>query len=650
MMARRPKRDSSASWIANISARSGADAAQIEDILERRRIKASPAMPRPRRLTLKRIEFSGEKHGTVTEGPFKFEWSDLEPSLYGIFSDGNLKGKSSILHVARWLLRGEPATGLQQDVRSWIQKASLRFALNEAVYEVQLDEPDQGAGRLMQLVGTEWSEVARFGSAAEFKATMSSFFLRELGLDALPTWNDELGKEVVQDWAALSGALSMGPTFNSLLGEVAMSGLPTRLMQMYLGLPWVSTYCAARVAKSTLEREEADRTKRQEEAQREQMRRALELEAQLGKARQELAALPTFADYQTQHREASAALRAAHDDMRAVLQVLEAASTAQAHLNDAELADRRRVVEITDILAAGRVFRALDPKCCPRCDALVTEARRKREEESSACAMCGEPVNADDDGEAELAVAKETAAKSKAAAEAQRAHIKTAEATVARAEQHVRDCEAVLIKLEGVLNAGERRSELMFAVAGLEARLEEVRRPQTKPQSARTTELAIITEAVEECEARVKEVQDGLLTDVSSQIVHFARRFGMIQLSQATLKGNAVLEIVKGGKSTSFSKVTVGEQLRLKIATVLAILKSGEKRGIGRHPGLLLIDSPGAQELADDNLEDLMRELKAASKELRHLQVFVAAVASPPMLKHIDKDRLRRSEGDGWMW
>ena len=32
-------------------------------------------------------------------------------------------------------------------------------------------------------------------------------------------------------------------------------------------------------------------------------------------------------------------------------------------LEEAERLDRRRVVQITDIIAAGRVFRALDPKC-----------------------------------------------------------------------------------------------------------------------------------------------------------------------------------------------------------------------------------------------------------------------------------------------
>ena len=649
-MVRRPKRDGSASWIANIATRTGADEATVADVLERRRITASPSMTRPRRLTLRWIAFSGEKHGTLTEGAFDFAWPDLETGLYAILSDGNLKGKSSILHVARWLLRGSPADGFQPDVKAWIRKASMQFALNEATYEVRLDEPDQGHGALLQRVDEAWSEVARFASPAEFKSAMSEFFLRELGLDALPTWNDKLGEEVVQDWTAMSGGLSMGPRFDSLLGEVNMAGLPTRLMQMYLGLPWVSTYCAAHVARKVLEREENERKRRHEDAQREQMTRILELEGELRRARDELAALPAFADYQTRYGTATAALLKAQSEERTSQLAVEAAKAMLSQLEEAERLDRRRVVQITDIIAAGRVFRALDPKCCPRCDALVSEARRRKEEDANACAMCGETMHADDDGEAALAEAKETAARSRSALETHRASYREAERRATRAGAEVARCEVAVTALEGLLKAGDLRGELTLTIARLEARIEEIRRPVAPPPGNRAMEIAIISAAVEECDARIKERQDALLAEVSRQIVEYARRFGMLQLSEAKLKGNAHLDIVKGGKAMSFGAVTVGEKLRLKIATVLAILKSGERRGIGRHPGLLFIDSPGGEELADDNLEDLMRELKAVSVELEHLQVFVAAVASPPMLAHVDPERLLRKQGKDWMW
>ena len=288
------------------------------------------------------------------------------------------------------------------------------------------------------------------------------------------------------------------------------------------------------------------------------------------------------------------------------------------------------MVQITDIIAAGRIFRALDPKCCPRCDALVTEARRRKEEDANACAMCGETMHADDDGEAALAAAKKTAARSKSAVETHRALCREAERKATAASEEVARCEAAVTALEGLLKAGDRRGELTLAIARLEARIEEIRRPVARPPGNRAMEIAIVSAAAEECDARVKEKQEAVLAEVSRQIVDYARRFGMLQLSEAKLKGNAHLDIVKGGKAMTFGAVTVGEKLRLKIATVLAILKSGERRGIGRHPGLLFIDSPGAQELADDNLEDLMRELKAVSAELKHLQVFVAAIASPP--------------------
>ena len=66
-------------------------------------------------------------------------------------------------------------------------------------------------------------------------------------------------------------------------------------------------------------------------------------------------------------------------------------------------------------------------------------------------------------------------------------------------------------------------------------------------------------------------------------------------LEGARLKGNTHLDLVKGGVTVPFGEQTAGEKARLKIATTLALIKIAEQRGIGRHPGLLLIDSPGAR-------------------------------------------------------
>jgi hypothetical protein len=157
---------------------------------------------------------------------------------------------------------------------------------------------------------------------------------------------------------------------------------------------------------------------------------------------------------------------------------------------------------------------------------------------------------------------------------------------------------------------------------------------------------AIVTET----ENRVRAVRDDLLKDVSSRIVHYAQRFGMHTLTGATLKANAVLSLVKGGTNTSYSKVTEGEKLRLKVATILAMLEIGEQKGVGRHPGLLMIDSPGAQEVSQADLEALVSGLQSVAKDIPHCQIFVAGRSSEAITHHVPSANRREALDGGFLW
>lgn len=127
--------------------------------------------------------------------------------MYAVVSDANLKGKSSLFKIILWLLRGDPPSLLQADVRSWIHTASLRFSLDDRVFEVGLDTRDGMKGALVRLDSAGPAEVARFVGEAEFKAAMSSFFMSELALEPIASWREESGQAVMFDWSALSGVL-----------------------------------------------------------------------------------------------------------------------------------------------------------------------------------------------------------------------------------------------------------------------------------------------------------------------------------------------------------------------------------------------------------------------------------------------------------
>src|SRR5579884_1139802 len=122
-------------WLDVISMCGGWDISRVESVLATHHIIPAPVLASPRRLMLLEIAFSGVKDGVVDDGPFEFYWHGLGHGLWAMLTDRNLRGKSSIIEVVRWLLRGRPSSNLQDDVRRWIHRARLRFLLDDVHHE-----------------------------------------------------------------------------------------------------------------------------------------------------------------------------------------------------------------------------------------------------------------------------------------------------------------------------------------------------------------------------------------------------------------------------------------------------------------------------------------------------------------------------------
>ena len=105
-----------------------------------------------------------------------------------------------------------------------------------------------------------------------------------------------------------------------------------------------------------------------------------------------------------------------------------------------------------------------------------------------------------------------------------------------------------------------------------------------------------------------------------------------------------------GSTSTSYGAVSEGEKLRLKVATAIAIMSVGQRRGIGRHPGLLLIDSPAAQEVSAADLDALMAGLASITTKVSGLQVIMATKHLAEAAVHVDSAHTRNARLDGTMW
>tara|TARA_R110002072_G_scaffold28296_3_gene91061 strand:- start:3833 stop:5803 length:1971 start_codon:yes stop_codon:yes gene_type:complete len=645
-------------WIAAISERSEKTESEVIEVLGRHRIRATQALPKPRRLLLRKIRFAGERIGVANEGPFEFEWELGMPGVWCVTSENNLVGKSTVLEVAMWALRGVPR-GLQEDVRGWLREVEVSFDVDAVTHCVSFSlSSGKPVGRLVRHTPKTRRNVAVFDSAESFERAMGDFMLQTLGLEPLPSWQKfpraEDGRQVWHGWRAFSGALFVpDSSHEALLGELAIAGLPGRLLQMFVGMPWAQTVALAKGTQKLVAQMDRNQKRRaQEDAlAREQDLEQLQLEAEGARAR--LKALP---DTGTEIREmdlAVSSLRTIAVQCAEVERRIRESEKALAEAEDSRLADKKSLVDLREGRLAALFFHGLDPSHCPRCDESISQERRQGEQDTGQCSICTRPLGAIDLEASEdvLQEAEDRAKGSKKAVVEARAALNRHHDDL---EKRERRQELFRNQLEELRSKRSRASERWAAeleVAKLEGRLaeRESRVTQAEDSGSHESDLAILQAVVSESERLGKAASEEFLAHLDAEILRLATKFGIHALEKVRLDRGARLMIWKGGKKTSFSKVTKGERLRLRVATIIAMLRVSEELGVGRHPFLLFIDSPGAEEVKDVDAACLVGELQRLAGELR-LQVIVATARPDLLPAEIPDARIRRSGEDGRMW
>ncbi|MFM0500305.1 large ATP-binding protein [Paraburkholderia caffeinilytica] len=648
-------------WLQAIATRAEAEIFAVEGALSAHRIQPSPVLAQPRRLVLREIEFSGEKDGVANAGAFTFSWSALDHGLWAMLSEHNLRGKSSIIEIVRWMIRGRPSNNLQDDVRRWVHAVRLGFLLDSDQYEIVAKTQGEPIGSLCRIrapIATEGEPertvLADFSTDGEFEAVMADFFMRTFAMDPISSWRqgkEDEGQSVTHSWVAFSGAMFIGTNYDVLLGDMPVAtGLTSRLMQMYLGVPWVSTLAAAKTAHQLVEQAAQVSARKNEQGQKAINARIADISAQLSEKRAELAKIPSDEAVRNAISADTTELADVRRQERGMAEHAERAVAALRDLTAVYQEERRDLQTHMDAVSATAVFRRLEPKCCPRCDHTISKAKKALESSTHSCSVCGESITNSEDGEAIKVDLQERVAASEAAVTRASAKKEEAESELTALRRKIDLLQGRLESASKELDSAVRRQAAAVAVAVLEGRLEEASISPASQADDRSGELKILSAVVAETEARVKAVRDGLLTDVSARLVEYAKAFGMENLSEASLKGNATLSLIKGGVPTSYGKVTEGEKLRLKVATVLAMIEIAEARGIGRHPGLLMIDSPAAQEVSPVDVDHLVAGLQAVFTKLPHFQVFVAGISSKAITDHIPEANRREVAGNASLW
>lgn len=648
---------------------------EIEAVLTKHQVDLTAATPAPAHLVVNRLYFRGtktltgvtpdgetvEKHETY-QVPFEFEWH-VEPGLHGIGSDRNLRGKSSVIELLMWVLRGRQS--LRSDVLSWVEHVEGDFRIDSTGFHVSIDVNENDLSGELVLTASSGlkSTLGRFSDAEQFEALMNSTMMGRLNLPPISIATE--GRRNDHTWPTYASALVInGSTLENLVGEHKY-GLPSKLLQMFIGTDWSAVRAQAGSALKVAEFELAQRQQaaEQQSAQSEAAHAAaLEVVAAAKKRLAEIPAASVTADALDTALTRLTALDGASTHLhQRLITARQSEAEALALLADAEHAVH--AVEEDDL--ATRFFHKMRPSVCPRCEAPVTDDRLQAEAEGSSCSVCFHDISTDDEGgdadehggedvDDEQAEVDQVDAL-RLVAEHATGHRQAIEMEFSAASAD-RDQQAAVVaasRNEQARDEERHQAELELARAeGAAAALE----PAPVEASPDAGELAMLQSEVEVLKAAEKivsgwvtDAQSGPLDELSADITNLARSFGMANLSEVHLDGATRMKVYTGGAQENYGDVERGEQLRLKVATAIALIRRSRSSGVGRHPGFLVVDSLGAEEIPDEDLRAMLSALRDVADELG-IQIFIATRNTPLLEEIIEGDRCRLGRDNGFVW
>lgn len=635
-----------------VAVRCGRDISEVTSILAKHNIVASPSPPPANPLRINKISFRGEKILGENSTPIEFSWDVSETGLFAIVSSENLRGKTTIIQVALWALRGT-IKDLTTTVKNWIRAVDVSLQAGDRNIRVEfsvIDGKERGTVSVCLVnAPAEEAKVSSFDGADQFKRAMEEVMLEALALEPIAASRKIGDRTTAYDdgWAAYTGAFLTDSRSDAIIGETIGTDLTQRLLQVFVGLPWVRTLFQARSRKRVLE---SDIQMRKRKLTTLGGHSIEDLEAELSQTMLQIQDESVRNSAAERLLQAQSEYEGAAQDARDALTELNVSRREAEDAKSERLTAEKVLREMEEEQAAAAFFGRLSPKCCPRCSAAIPKGRLEREKSEHSCSVCLEVVVVPDEKaiRGEIATAKHRLAEAKGLESDATFLVLRREAEHKESRAKLNDAGTKLNNLASSGTAGDlqvldRRRERLEGML-------EVANAVVNADLADSDDLVILKAAEDEAQTRIDDTAGEVLSRVSDEVKRIVKRLGMNDVETIELKRNAHVSVMKGGTLSTWGGLSPGEQLRMRIATVIALVRIARGHGVGRHPGLLMIDSPGNEEVAEENLVNILEELRNVAAETEGLQMFVVMRGDPELFSDLPASRLKSAGPGEYLW
>lgn len=136
----------------------------------------------------------------------------------------------------------------------------------------------------------------------------------------------------------------------------------------------------------------------------------------------------------------------------------------------------------------------------------------------------------------------------------------------------------------------------------------------------------VLDYALKGLEKKRVQLNKDILSKLQELIINEVHAFGLLSIDNIEISDKYELIFLQHGIAVSFTDLTEGEKLRVKLAFYLSLIQLDIEHNLGRHPRFLIFDSPGSEEMVPKHLQGLSDIFKSINDRFKDkLQIFVGS-------------------------
>ncbi len=557
----------------------------------------------------------------------------------------NGKGKSSIFKIIKFALTGDKSS-IKRDVLGWIQKVMLEFSVGDTTYTVYIDlmRPRVKSGlyrcNIDNLTFNAEGKVSienlliHFEENTEtaFMQSMQQFFFEQFSYYLLLWTSSSKGSFGLTDnktsWKTYYKSIYLeSKDYNVLFLSQDFGSQNKKIFEMLLGLKYTASINTWSNKKDHLENHlrQLDFLNTNDELMKDDI---FELNNELNNIKDEIYKVKKLNKKAFKKTLDIQFYNQCSKDLFMLEKQFSDIKVEMNKLIDELKKTNRRINSLKEEQEFGYYFSNLSIKQCPRCDNEIKNERKEIEKTTHNCMLCEEELDILEDNQylegkiQELEKYKEELS----------AAISEMEKKIQEFDQKQEILNVQLIEHEKKINSFELEEKLVENLPSLiERKIELEFLINQKGVSDVDQKKGIYEEQVKIYEFAITYFQT-LRLDESSAILdrlckiikQRVNNFGLKNINDVTINENLDIIFVQNDINNKFNDLTEGEQLRAKLAVVLSLIVLDIEYNVGRHPRLLIIDSPGKEEVISEDLISLAHIFRQIEKEFANeLQIII---------------------------